>query len=185
MMQVEAMAAASPELIVPFFSSVLLLSGKNLTQHRSMTSVRNRRVPMTVEKAQASSMWRCMRSCGDSLTEFRLWTLLTASRLGRMQVLIMRANRWTATRTVVQALKAMSSPGGYLWSRSSWTSTMATIANPDNRAEVRLVAFNLARLKYSFLHDRACKECSFKLIPKVVEKSPVVVVKSKSGFQMD
>ena len=36
---------------------------------------------MTVEKAQASSMWRCMRSCGDSLTEFKLWTLLTASRV--------------------------------------------------------------------------------------------------------
>lgn len=43
-----------------------------------------------------------------------------------------------------------------------------TIANPDNRAEVRLVAFNLARLKYSFLHDRACIECSLKLIPKVL-----------------
>lgn len=41
------------------------------------------------------------------------------------------------------------------------------MANPDNRAEVLLVAFNLARLKYSFLHDRACMECSLKLITKV------------------
>ncbi|KAF0033498.1 hypothetical protein F2P81_013564 [Scophthalmus maximus] len=38
------------------------------------------------------------------------------------------------------------------------------MAKPDSSADVRLVAFNLARLKYSFLHDSACKECSLKLI---------------------
>ena len=32
---------------------------------------------------------------------------------GRMQVLTIRAKRWTATRTVVQALKAMRRAGGY------------------------------------------------------------------------
>ena len=42
-----------------------------------------------------------------------------------------------------------------------------TIANPESRADVRLEAFSFARLKYSFLHDSACNECSFRLIALV------------------
>lgn len=41
---------------------------------------------------------------------------------------------------------------------------MVTIANPDRRADVRLEALSLARLRYSFLQDRACSECSFRLM---------------------
>lgn len=111
MIEVEVMAAATPDETV-LLLDLLGLTGKNLTQQSRTTSARNSKVPITVEKAHASSMCRCIRSCGDSFTELRLWTLLTASILGRMQVLTIRANRWTATSTVVQALKAMSRAGG-------------------------------------------------------------------------
>jgi len=39
-----------------------------------------------------------------------------------------------------------------------------TMANPESRADVRLEAFSLARLRYSFLQDSACSECSFRLM---------------------
>lgn len=39
-----------------------------------------------------------------------------------------------------------------------------TMANPESRADVRLDALSLARLRYSFLHDSACRECSFRLM---------------------
>lgn len=39
-----------------------------------------------------------------------------------------------------------------------------TIANPESSADVRLEAFSLARLRYSFLQDSACSECSFRLM---------------------
>lgn len=92
MIEVEVIAAATPE------ETVLLLDwsglmGRNLTQQSRTTSARKSKVPITVEKAHASSMCLCIRSCGDSFTELRLWTLLTASMLGRMQVLTIRANR--------------------------------------------------------------------------------------------
>lgn len=52
-----------------------------------------------------------------------------------------------------------------------------TIANPESRADVRLEAFSLARLRYSFLQDRACSECSFRLMfsPKKWTSSADVV----------
>lgn len=46
-----------------------------------------------------------------------------------------------------------------------------TIANPDNRADVRLDAFSLARLRYSFLQDSACSECSFRLMLKNTDRA--------------
>lgn len=39
-----------------------------------------------------------------------------------------------------------------------------TIANPESRADVRLDALSLARLRYSFLQESACSECSFRLM---------------------
>lgn len=39
-----------------------------------------------------------------------------------------------------------------------------TMANPESRADVRLEALSLARLRYSFLQDSACRECSFRLM---------------------
>lgn len=39
-----------------------------------------------------------------------------------------------------------------------------TMAKPESRADVRLEAFSLARLRYSFLQESACRECSFRLI---------------------
>lgn len=73
MMEVEVMAAATPADMVPLLGLWFLgLMGKHLTQQRSTTSARKSRVPMTVEKAQASSMWWCILSCGDSFTELRL-----------------------------------------------------------------------------------------------------------------
>lgn len=41
---------------------------------------------------------------------------------------------------------------------------LLTMAKPDSRAEVRLVAFSFARLRYSFRQDRACKDSSLPLI---------------------
>lgn len=38
------------------------------------------------------------------------------------------------------------------------------MANPESRADVRLEAFSLARLRYSFLQESACRECSFRLM---------------------
>lgn len=112
MIEVEVIAAATPDETV-LLLDLLGLTGKNLTQQSRTTSARKSKVPITVEKAQASSMCRCILSCGDSFTELRLWTLLTASILGKIQVLTISANRWTATRTVVQALKAIRRAGGY------------------------------------------------------------------------
>lgn len=111
-MEVDVIAAATPDEIV-LLLDLSGFTGKNFTQQSRTTSAKKSKVPITVEKAHASSMCRCIRSCGDSFTEFRLWTLLTASIFGKMQVLTMRANRWTATSTVVQALKAMRRAGGY------------------------------------------------------------------------
>lgn len=65
-------------------------------------------------------------SCGDSWTSDMLWRLQTVSMLGRMQVLIMRASMWTATRSVVQTENAMSIPIGTFVLLSSCTSTIAT-----------------------------------------------------------
>lgn len=90
--EVEVMAAAMPEETVLLLAWLGLI-GRNFTQQRRTTSARKSKVPMTVEKAHASSMCLCIRSCGDSFTELRLCTLLTASMLGRMQVLTIRANR--------------------------------------------------------------------------------------------
>lgn len=38
------------------------------------------------------------------------------------------------------------------------------MAKPESSADVRLEAFSLARLRYSFLQESACRECSFRLI---------------------
>lgn len=38
------------------------------------------------------------------------------------------------------------------------------MAKPESRADVRLEAFSLARLRYSFLQESACRECSFRLM---------------------
>lgn len=38
------------------------------------------------------------------------------------------------------------------------------MAKPESRAEVRLEALSLARLKYSLRQDSACIECSLRLI---------------------
>lgn len=66
-----------------------------MTQKSSKTLVR--KSSMTMEKAQASSIRQHMCSCSDFLTKLRLCMLLTASILGRMQVLIRNANRCLAT----------------------------------------------------------------------------------------
>lgn len=92
MIEVDVMAAATPDETV-LLLDLLGLIGRNFTQQSSTTSARKSKVPMTVEKAHASSICLCIRSCGDSCTELRLWTLLTASILGNMQVLTIRANR--------------------------------------------------------------------------------------------
>lgn len=45
------------------------------------------------------------------------------------------------------------------------------MANPESRADVRLEALSLARLRYSFLQDSACRECSFRLMLRLESKS--------------
>lgn len=46
-----------------------------------------------------------------------------------------------------------------------------TMANPESRADVRLDALSLARLRYSFLQDSACRECSFRLMLRLESNS--------------
>ena len=73
--------------------------------------------------------------------------LATASTFGKIQVDIIKASMWTAISNTVQTANVISSSRGTL--SSIWISTMATMAKPDNRAEVRLDAFNLARLRFN------------------------------------
>lgn len=64
------------------------------------------------------------------------WRLQTASTLGRMQVLIMRANMWTATNRVVQTANAINISAGTCVSLFSWTSTIATWTVKFNSCKV-------------------------------------------------
>ena len=55
---------------------------------------------------------------------------LVISRLGRMQILTRRANKWTAMRIVVEMQNATISQSGTA-SFVNWVSTIAIIANPE------------------------------------------------------
>jgi len=101
-----------------------------------------------VLKAQAISIMVDILVCGDSKTVLGPWMcrLETASTLGRMQVEIMRASMCTAISSTVHTANDTNKPGGML--SSIWISTMATIANPESKAEVRLEAFSLALLRF-------------------------------------
>ena len=111
-----------------------LLTMKNLTQHRMAISDKNRIMPRPVEQIHAiSTQWRSS-SWGDSWqAKSELGDCgpqLTASILGKMHVLIIRATRWTTTSKVVHIANTMRSASGifvfWLSSESIEISTIAT-----------------------------------------------------------
>ncbi|WAR01385.1 hypothetical protein MAR_007943 [Mya arenaria] len=89
-----------------------------------------------------------------------------------MQVLIIKARRWTETKSEVTILNKIISPFGTSLSMLISTSAtcrqcpshvmnvlIITIAKPDKRADVLLDALSLALLRYNFLQERAVVEC--------------------------
>ena len=102
----------------------------NFTQQIKTISVKNNIIPSPVENPHATWINTFIFSCGDSFTAFTLCTLLTASILGKIHVLIINANRWTDTSNVVHTQNTIRSAGDT--SDSIWISTSATWKDKNN-----------------------------------------------------
>uniref|UniRef100_A0A1I8I628 Arf-GAP with coiled-coil, ANK repeat and PH domain-containing protein 2 n=2 Tax=Macrostomum lignano TaxID=282301 RepID=A0A1I8I628_9PLAT len=114
----------------------------------STTTTRNSRMPKPVLNIQDVSM--------STSTMYLASFSLTLSRLGSRQVLIIKASMWTAISSAAELANSTSSQLGTaaagddeveeLLPDEISSSTMATMAKPDRRADVRLLAFSFARL---------------------------------------
>lgn len=95
-----------------------------------------------------------MRSCGLSATSSHTSSLEMASMFGRMYVEIISAKMCTETRTVVHTANIINSHSGTFVGSFICSSTIATMAKPDNSSLVVEVAFSLARDICNRRHDK-------------------------------